>query len=566
MIDSIVDTTSHGGPQLPPGQQLPPNHDSCSGALLLVPQQEQILLVPGVVGELESKAAISVPAHPQIAPMDDSMQGEGYHVEIDKETVAGAALAPARMIAVSKHSLQGDGTNVLPQHCIHTTLPHLQPQPPSAQNQNNTTAVSNLAPTFNRLFPFFIAVDKNFRIVDAGHALQKKVARDTDLVGQRVDGHCKILAPRECEWDWEDLKMCAEAEFELEFRVPSTAEATVDVTYLFAGSLFVTDDSVFKMSTDTTVGGSKSHHNHSEDQSKSMDADKNAKDPFLASGDAEGASFNSSPPSPHGPAVAYFLIHPDIWSVAEMEKYNLTLSDFPKHSAQCKLIYLTEHLQSETFLGEVSRKQAENTEHLLEMKRMFVRYVSHELRTPLNTVSLGLNLVHSILQKREEDEDKRSLEQQERKKGGDDRRTRRHAVLLEPLSTMDKALEANDPRDHPQVPSVSSAPQVLRLFSPAALEEVNDDSQTASPTFEALHSERRQGQASGERQVIEEIMESCDEALTILNDLLMYEKMEDGGGFVLEKKEEPVLSLIQSVRGFDDDVQVLATVAIILVV
>jgi signal transduction histidine kinase len=171
-----------------------------------------------------------------------------------------------------------------------------------------------------------------------------------------------------------------------------------------------------------------------------------------------------------------------------MDMYNLTLSDFPKHSAQRKLIYLTEHLQSETFLGEMSRKQVENAQKLLEMKRMFVRYVSHEIRTPLNTVSLGLHLVNSMMQKREEEQ-----------------------------------------RHEDEASGIQNEVVVLP-----------------------------------ERQVVEEIMESCDEALTILNDLLMYEKMEDGGGFVLDKKEEPILALVQSVSQHITTATVVITLALFL--
>jgi signal transduction histidine kinase len=88
---------------------------------------------------------------------------------------------------------------------------------------------------------------------------------------------------------------------------------------------------------------------------------------------------------------------------------------------------------------------------------------------------------------------------------------------------------------------------VSRL-SPAAVENSSSHAATAAhvATTDIIAMKPR-GRTSDECQVVEEIMESCDEALTILNDLLMYEKMEDGGGFVLEKKEEPILFLIQSV-------------------
>ena len=94
--------------------------------------------------------------------------------------------------------------------------------------------------------------------------------------------------------------------------------------------------------------------------------------------------------------------------------------------------------------------------------------------------------------------------------------------------------------------------ELLHLLSPAAAVEDSNMRQNISssetPAPEApLLSERTRGAVGDEIQVVEEIMESCDEALTILNDLLMYEKMEDGGGFVLERREEPILFLVQNV-------------------
>jgi signal transduction histidine kinase len=44
----------------------------------------------------------------------------------------------------------------------------------------------------------------------------------------------------------------------------------------------------------------------------------------------------------------------------------------------------------------------------------------------------------------------------------------------------------------------------------------------------------------------DEIKESCDIAINILNDLLLYEKME-GGLLALERQREPALSLILEV-------------------
>jgi signal transduction histidine kinase len=73
--------------------------------------------------------------------------------------------------------------------------------------------------------------------------------------------------------------------------------------------------------------------------------------------------------------------------------------------------------------------------------------------------------------------------------------------------------------------------------------------------------ERHEGAPGGQPQILnpvdegdenvfdmaDEIKESCDIAINILNDLLLYEKME-GGLLVLEKKPEPALDLVYEVR------------------
>jgi len=43
--------------------------------------------------------------------------------------------------------------------------------------------------------------------------------------------------------------------------------------------------------------------------------------------------------------------------------------------------------------GRMIRREASDSEHALELKKMFVRYISHEIRTPLNTVFMGLKLL-----------------------------------------------------------------------------------------------------------------------------------------------------------------------------
>jgi signal transduction histidine kinase len=154
-------------------------------------------------------------------------------------------------------------------------------------------------------------------------------------------------------------------------------------------------------------------------------------------------------------------VQPDVESLSEMMDFNLSWSDFPKHSSQQRLIYLSEHLKSETVIGQQSRSEVQLTQRMLEMKRMFVRYVSHEIRTPLNTVSMGLKLIQS-------------------------------------LRTRDSADQS--------------------VFDMA-----------------------------------DEIKESCDIAIDILNDLLLYEKLE-GGILTLDRRCEAALAVVHEVSIPHNDV------------
>jgi signal transduction histidine kinase len=165
----------------------------------------------------------------------------------------------------------------------------------------------------------------------------------------------------------------------------------------------------------------------------------------------------------------------------------LTWSDFPKHSVIKKLVYMSEHLKSEMDNVQKSRTEAHNAQALLDMKRTFVRYVSHEIRTPLNTVSMGLKLIQHLKPNHAEVDD--------------DAKKRSH--------DSDSSCVLTDGRQRPDGTVVGRVDE--NVFDMA-----------------------------------DEIKESCDIAINILNDLLLYEKME-GGLLALERQREPALSLILEV-------------------
>jgi signal transduction histidine kinase/CheY-like chemotaxis protein len=129
---------------------------------------------------------------------------------------------------------------------------------------------------------------------------------------------------------------------------------------------------------------------------------------------------------------------------------------------------------------------------VLEVKRRFVRFVSHEVRTPLNTVCMGLELLQ--------------------------------AELVSQIAAAEK--------DNPQ-------PQSQHIFT--AHQEGNDDVEpepTQSPFKYLLDLTR-------------DILDNSESAVTILNDLLNYDKIESGT-FQLEIGVVPIWDLVRrTVLAFD---------------
>jgi hypothetical protein len=290
--------------------------------------------------------------------------------------------------------------------------------PPSSMSMSYGTIQGN---QLQQIFPFHIVVDKEFRIRQIGARIRRFASGL--VLGDSIGNWFKLCTPdisgdTSSVWDWTKLVCYKDSVFELE-SLAWTAEIGALTTlaepirpFRLSGGMYITYD------------------------------------------DANGDIFSAS-----------FLLNPSLDSIEDMRYYDVSFSDFPKHSMQRTLVYLSEHLKSETFLGEKSRTDAMNAQVLLDMKRTFVRYMSHEIRTPLNTVSMGLKLIQDMKSSRASDDSSLRVVQEE--------------------------------------------------------EDVFD--------------------------MADEIKESCDIAINILNDLLMYEKME-GGLMVLEKKREPALSLVFEVN------------------
>ena len=134
----------------------------------------------------------------------------------------------------------------------------------------------------------------------------------------------------------------------------------------------------------------------------------------------------------------------------------------------------------------------------LEAKRNFVRFISHEIRTPLNTVSMGLQLAIRDIR----------------------------AKMTEVPTSGDMEATAKP------------------VLPPAALTSV-------SPPEDSLNAKVLQGFL----QMVEELNDSCEIAISLLNDILIYDKL-DGKDLKLNTSDIDVKTLIvNNCKGFANQVQ-----------
>jgi signal transduction histidine kinase len=331
------------------------------------------------------------------------------------------------------------------------------------------------------VFPFHIIVNQDFVITHLGEKVTKLVPGIA--TGMKVNDWFDITLPVTCKWNWPDLILRKDASFDLEM----TAEKTADVPFRkglrFTGGLYITEELESGLAEDTYIDmddDDKSDDEGSVDLSGFEELDRSnirglkyafSSFPTTSSSSRGAKQRQQQQQQSQSPVIlrtATFLVQPDVESLAEMLQQQLTWSDIPKHSSQQRLIFLAEHLKSETYIGQKSRSEVALTQHMLEMKRMFVRYVSHEIRTPLNTVSMGLKLLQSL---------------------------------------------KNPTKSH------------------------HHHHASSSSVFDQ----------NGAFDMVDEIKESCDIAIDILNDLLLYEKLE-GGILSLDKRCETALATVYEVR------------------
>lgn len=172
-------------------------------------------------------------------------------------------------------------------------------------------------------------------------------------------------------------------------------------------------------------------------------------------------------------AVAALLVSPSVSSISALGDFDVKLNDLPRHSFQRDMLHMEDQITSEiantvrmTELTKQMEHERAKLQDALQLKRIFVRYVSHEVRTPLNIATLGLKYMDDVLSA----EESKLASGQSGVSGGEGTGSRSHSLSSQ--SSM-----------------VSTSPL---------------------------------------REVLNDVQDSCTLAVDLLNDLLVYEKIDDG--------------------------------------
>mmetsp|Transcript_9526 Transcript_9526/g.23201 ORF Transcript_9526/g.23201 Transcript_9526/m.23201 type:complete len:1246 (-) Transcript_9526:140-3877(-) len=200
--------------------------------------------------------------------------------------------------------------------------------------------------------------------------------------------------------------------------------------------------------------------------------------------------------------------------------------------------------------------ESHQQQKILQVKRRFVRYISHEIRTPLNVVSMGLSLLQTELKENlehEEDlllqEQKKEEERQEQEENGSVHIVNLHGAASAPQETTAKDLEEQDetaalmsppPSSEPAAglrpsrsdPSLNKKKEYVRTYSGNCLPSSRSrkrvlahQTTTSQENAESRVAENVQNNKYW-LQLAEEILENSQNAVSVLNDLLTYDKVE----------------------------------------
>jgi signal transduction histidine kinase len=155
--------------------------------------------------------------------------------------------------------------------------------------------------------------------------------------------------------------------------------------------------------------------------------------------------------------------------------------------------------------GRVAQVRAVQSRMSLKEKQMFVRYISHEIRTPLNTVFLGLNYLLSEIQALHEEEENKP--------------TSLHNPRIEPMLETAGTIWVCSCR------CGFARIRIVPLISLSILMILYDTG-------------------------IGDVSASCEVALSILNDLLTFDKLQSGKMVIEPEKMDPYKFILAAVKPF----------------
>lgn len=183
-------------------------------------------------------------------------------------------------------------------------------------------------------------------------------------------------------------------------------------------------------------------------------------------------------------------VNPDIPHIDYLYQLHMRLADLPCHSYQAELLLIDEHLKTETNyslslkeIGAELDRETKRATKALELKRHFVRYVSHEIRTPLNIAILGLRFMEYAMA-------------QQQQQG---------------------------------TPVAVASQNTARITTGGEKEEEEEEEEEDDESLPA---------------VMNEVKSAVVIAVEILNDLLLYEKVDNSGFFELSPEFYDVHALV----------------------
>jgi len=196
------------------------------------------------------------------------------------------------------------------------------------------------------IFPFHIAVDSNFVVVQEGNKLPSYL-RGVTCVGHHISSVFQLKYPR-CEWNWTEIALHIDEAFELKVLNNSYVSdmLTAHSRGQQMGAPSRPDSSLdFLRSSGFKASGLRSSNASSDDDEVGPN-DRRSKITYrhlhhlLLKGGVYICDPGSDPEVTH--FTAFFLVSPKVHNMTEMLYHNVTLPDFPRHSFQREFAILGE--------------------------------------------------------------------------------------------------------------------------------------------------------------------------------------------------------------------------------